>query len=569
MLGSEVVSPEASPSLPSSMENSQPAKRARVLRAEGSGDGAALLLSASQRVASAKDIVSGSLLPTLASENLEGFKAVLPTARPYPELITWASCCSGSEGVHYVVEAAMLALEDAGFLVNFKHLFSCESNKTKREWILHVLKTGLVFDPVCSDTLASDSSYGCVFTDICEMGQEEATCARHDAKCPVVPVDCLFVGTSCKDLSRANSSVDRTKLVLNQDTSKGAPAQTFRGMLEYCAGRRPVLLIYENVDAIDDKISAQTETNLSLLMQAMRDLSYEGKKVMTDAQEFGLPCRRRRLYILFVDVTSDKLDFTEEAIGRVFATFSDLITSCMRTHPLVQQTIFQPENSEHKELVAEILTQQQAIATKSAEKAKNSEQKQPQTWMDKHIAYADGLGVRWASPVAEKLASNPWFQALTMRERDALVLSRVAAPECEFRNLSQSLGRINSSVSSTSSGSLIAPTMLPGQILWIESQERLLTGFEALVLQGYPIVPLMQKAPLPPGLRSQSFLNDLAGNAMALPVALAMFQCALAAVPWATDRESCSSSDAEDEEVATALAAVAVLNSGGRPQADV
>ena len=56
---------------------------------------------------------------------------------------------------------------------------------------------------------------------------------------------------------------------------------------------------------------------------------------------------------------------------------------------------------------------------------------------------------------------------------------------------------------------------------------------------------------------------------MALPVALAMFQCALAAVPWATDRESCSSSDAEDEEVATALAAVAVLNSGGRPQADV
>ena len=182
---------------------------------------------------------------------------------------------------------------------------------------------------------------------------------------------------------------------------------------------------------------------------------------------------------------SDKFDFTEVAIGRVFATFSDLITSCMRTHPVVQQSIFQPENSKHKELLAETLAQHQAIATKSAEKVKNSEQKQPQTWIEKRIAYANGLGVRWASPVAEKLASNPWFQALTMRERDALVLSRVAAPECEFRNLS------HSSVSSTSSGSLIAPTMLPAQIMWIESQERLLTGFEALVLQRYPIVPRM------------------------------------------------------------------------------
>ena len=49
---------------------------------------------------------------------------------------------------------------------------------------------------------------------------------------------------------------------------------------------------------------------------------------------------------------------------------------------------------------------------------------------------------------------------------------------------------------------------------------------------------------------------------MALPVAL---ECALAAAPWVTDRES----DAEDEEVTTDLVAVVVLSSGGRPQADL
>jgi site-specific DNA-cytosine methylase len=57
---------------------------------------------------------------------------------------------------------------------------------------------------------------------------------------------------------------------------------------------------FENVDAIDDKVSSNTETNLSLLMNAMKDLGYEGQKIMTDGQEFGLPCRRRRLYVMFI-----------------------------------------------------------------------------------------------------------------------------------------------------------------------------------------------------------------------------------------------------------------------------
>ena len=75
--------------------------------------------------------------------------------------------------------------------------------------------------------------------------------------------------------------------------------------------------------------------------------------------------------------------------------------------------------------------------------------------------------------------------------------------------------------------------MLPGQLLWVESQQRLLTGEEALNFQGFPILKLLGKVgTLLPELTAQSLLHDLAGNAMALPVLLAMIQAALASMAW-------------------------------------
>lgn len=136
----------------------------------------------------------------------------------------------------------------------------------------------------------------------------------------------------------------------------------------------------------------------------------------------------------------------------------------------------------------------------------------------------------------------------------------MADPSSVFRNLSQSLGRINSKSSGT--GREVAPTMLPGQLVWIEGgQERLLIGEEALILQGFPILKLKKKVGHQLQDWSQAFLHDLAGNAMALPVALAIFQAGLACVPWA----GFAASDPEPEEntdeaaVATALAALETL----------
>ena len=66
---------------------------------------------------------------------------------------TWGSCCSGSEGVHYVVEACGQPVAEIDLPVTFQHAFSCESNKAKRSWIADVLCKGKIFNSDLHETL--------------------------------------------------------------------------------------------------------------------------------------------------------------------------------------------------------------------------------------------------------------------------------------------------------------------------------------------------------------------------------------------------------------------------------
>ena len=93
--------------------------------------------------------------------------------------------------------------------------------------------------------------------------------------------------------------------------------------------------------------------------------------------------------------------------------------------------------------------------------------------------------------IEASLSANEWFWNLTKREGDVLRLSRVAAPRTEVRNLSQSIGRAHGNTLQES-GKHVAPTMLPGQLLWSESQSRPVTGAEALIFQGFPALRFLK-----------------------------------------------------------------------------
>ena len=160
----------------------------------------------------------------------------------------------------------------------------------------------------------------------------------------------------------------------------------------------------------------------------------------------------------------------------------------------------------------------------------------PQTWMDGHMNFARGLKYRWGEPVSQALKENPWFQTLTEREQDVLRLAQVQSPHVLFRDVSQSVVRANVGTWDDSAGRHILPTVLPKMLLWCESKQRVWLGCEALMCQGFPVLPLLKthEATMRPQAwqPSETLMQDLAGNAMAIPVVLAILQSLFAAFSW-------------------------------------
>jgi hypothetical protein len=187
--------------------------------------------------------------------------------------LTWASCCSGSEVIRFVMDVVNTSLSEVG--TSFRHSFSCESSEDKRKWISLVNHLGSMVtqqhsshldasesdsstiasdsspcesasspdqtqsDPAC-DACGSNEASGhdsaseckaasghddldaadapcapCIFQDICELGATVADCWQHGKKCPVPSVDLLVLGTSCKDFSRANSQLGDDLMILD------------------------------------------------------------------------------------------------------------------------------------------------------------------------------------------------------------------------------------------------------------------------------------------------------------------------------------------------------------------
>lgn len=132
-----------------------------------------------------------------------------------------------------------------------------------------------------------------------------------------------------------------------------------------------------------------------------------------------------------------------------------------------------------------------------------------------------------------------WFSVLTERKKNALLICQAEKHMVVFRDLSQSIARINSNSWNENTGRHVCPTLLPKMELWIdnftESSCRLLIGQEALMLQGFPISVFLEalESDYEGDWRpTQSLMLDLAGNAMPLPTVLAMLQAGFCALNW-------------------------------------
>ena len=188
---------------------------------------------------------------------------------------------------------------------------------------------------------------------------------------------------------------------------------------------------------------------------------------------------------------------------------------------------------------------------------------------------AQSMNVRWGVLPPPELASNPWFATLTEREKDALPLLQAQLPKTLMRDLSPSIARANAATWKPEIVKHLAPTMPPKMNVWVEpaghvKKARLLLGREGLLYQGFPVIQFLEvledlqqqaqaagqvvadsllgqkrRRSLVGRLQSrrardmlltwkpsEGLMQDLAGNAMSLPVVMTILQCAFASVSW-------------------------------------
>ena len=120
----------------------------------------------------------------------------------------------------------------------------------------------------------------CLFTDIGHMSEKTAPCCCHGSKCNVPSVDLLLVGTSCKDLSKANpnKSQDRQRATFSLMHSRGGSAQTFRGLMGYLKNRRPSFVVFENVDTLDESSQSGASNQHILMDEIWRSWDTKGSR---------------------------------------------------------------------------------------------------------------------------------------------------------------------------------------------------------------------------------------------------------------------------------------------------
>eukprot|EP00439_Symbiodinium_sp_Y106_P053539 s300_g7.t1 len=431
---------------------------------------------AKSRVLPAESLQDGSWLLSVAEENFEVCSSMCQTQpKCPPRPLTWGSCCSGSEGVRFCAEAMNKIYEGRfGFSKILIHRYSCESNTEKQNWIAAVdrhadatmnriqenfearragstqaedhdpSKDAGSSDGDEHDSSESSSSSGsssqsaassqareaatsdavpdvdmgtdepvacCIFRNILDMGSAEAECAVHKKKCPIPTVDILVVGTSCKDMSRANSTAPKSA-VLRMDTSKGGSAQTFQGLLRLLDANPPAIVLFENVDAIDENKEGG-ESNLDIFKAETSNRGYDSQVVLTDAYEFGLPCKRRRVFILLIRTNNNiLLDFHSRTLSGMFTTFGALLHGCLRSASCATDMWLPADDPT---VLRELEHREEKRASERARKEKDEKEGKPITtpstgWVDQHMQFAASLKRRWGMAPPAKLQSNRWFQ---------------------------------------------------------------------------------------------------------------------------------------------------------------
>ena len=393
-----------------------------------------------------------------------------------PVRITFGTACSGSE--FYLTGLPLLAGEMSQRLgrdVRFEHLWSCELDPAKRQWIM--------------DNFAPPKLFG----DITRLAEGRCHDFVSGGLVEVEKVRLVIAGTSCKDASRLNNQHGRRLNVV--DAGAHSTGETFCGLVRLLAsaGTRCRLVCLENVPSLRDRDPQTGRSNFDGVADAVRSLGFSFVSAVFSAEHLGLPVSRPRLYMSGVRGARESAaqKMADDVLTAIRAGAADV--------PM--DSLLLPETEPHlmmRDWMPEGLARSREQPCDVAEGV----------WQQQHRTSWRGIPPAVRALIAPRFAANPWFRILSPRQRDLLLLA-----SCHHHMARRATVAIPLHVSlgwETPSHPARLPTLVPRGVYWLVSRQRPLLGVEAIRLQGCDPSSLPG---LRPEMHTSAFLHDLAGNA--------------------------------------------------------
>ena len=404
------------------------------------------------------------------------------------------SLCSGTD----VCVDAIQGLAGVGKFV-VEHKLSCEISPANQRWILQQ----------CSPPPMV------LYEDVYEFAKGYGYDVKNQRVAQLVPCDMLFVGFSCKDLSRLNqNSVNNRSCVRTKSLRTGG---TLAGSMSYITAVKPRWVFLENVTAIECVDEDWWTNNADEIVCLFADLGYCMAHCVLDARQHGAAHRRTRWWACAFRM-NDSAAITvqqDEAMTPLKDKYLQVLDD-IKMKPVSLFQVLMDEDSE--DLAA---WQKARFAELEELHEKELKQAREHKWPDKHkeIFRAEGLRYPPEFPMIYNQEELRMLTVLPARAQDIvafydLKFGRVTEGE-EVIDLQASLDRVARAKDAI-------PCTLPKGIPWARSRFRIVEPNETLACQG-----LHRKTFEELENFTRNELQSLAGNAFSGNTALA---CTLAAL---------------------------------------
>ena len=272
---------------------------------------------------------------------------------------------------------------------------------------------------------------------------------------------------------------------------------------------RPRLCLLENVPGLKDKDKTAGRSSFDAVQDAFAALGFSFVSQVFDATDTGIPNRRPRLYMAAIPGLS--AEDTVGLVDRVHAALASMLNRA-KHRPLCDFLLdkYMPDAYTLEDMLKDWmpdLMQRRKMRpckmNKTVTNTTNHTTKPTKTWAA--CPHAGDKGRYLA-----QLGSNPWFQYLSVREKEVLLLELCQYP---FPGPPEGAVLVHCSIKFSRLATGALPCQVPNAKFWLVRYNRLQTGAEALMLQGVDLVDIPN---LGVGSHSSRFLQDLAGNAFCI-----------------------------------------------------